>query len=240
MTGWLDGLEAVLVALVAAALLEVLVSRAVRAVLLSFKPLSGEQTDSVHYSRSIFTPGSRDAALVWLGLVLTALGAAGAWVGSGTWAWLALLGFALALGWDLWTWERVAVSTRTVSWRRGWRHSTRQLPISRVTDVHLVEKRLADNLGPLAQPLGTCYVALQLRDGGVAKLPRSGILASRSRVEDVANFVRMQLAIVQEERERSKNDKRREKIAELDPVDIAIRMRLRALSAKDEQAPSAQ
>jgi hypothetical protein len=222
-------LRTLLAGLAGLALLQWLLSRSVRAVETSFKPLSGDLTDVMVYHRSLFTLRSRDVQITWLALGCGAVGVALALASSRGWVWLALLGLVAALGWDLWTWERAAVSTRLVSWRRGWRRSIRQVPISQIREVHLVERPAADWLGPLAGPLGQVYVALELREGGVAKLPRTSALASRARVEDLANYIRMQVAIVEEDRTRKVNEKRREKLSELSPVDIAIRMRLKAL-----------
>lgn len=235
-------LRTLAVGLAGLALLQWLLSRAVRAVETSFKPLSGDLTDVVVYHRSLFTLRSRDVQITWIALGCGAIGIALASASSLRWGWLALFGLLAATGWDLWTWERAAVSTRLVSWRRGWQRSTRQVPISQIREVHVVERPAAAWLGPLAAPLGQIYVALQLREGGVAKLPRTNALASRGRVEDLANYIRMQLAIVEEDRTRKHNEKRREKLAELSPVDIAIRMRLKALkgSTAESAEPAAE
>jgi hypothetical protein len=217
-----------------------LLLRVARAVALSFRPLSGDLTDSAVYHRSLFTLRTPDVQIAWVALACGALGYALSQAGSAQWLWLAAAGLLAAVGWDLWTWERAAASTRMVSWRRGWRRSTRQVPISRIRELHMVERPAARWLGPLAGPLGHCYIALQLREGGVAKLARTSVLASRGPVEDLANYVRLQMASVEEERARKRNDKRREAIAELTPVDIAIRMRLKALRTSpggaDEEA----
>ena len=53
-----------------AIVLELLVAKLVRAVQLSASPLSGENTDSFVYHRSIFTPGEASLAPVWAGLVV--------------------------------------------------------------------------------------------------------------------------------------------------------------------------
>ena len=89
-----------------------LLSRLIRAVLLSYAPLSGDHSDSVVYHRSLLTPGDVDNRVIW---ALITAGGVFTWLavrGSGRWGWLAALALLGALAWDLWTWERAAVSVR--------------------------------------------------------------------------------------------------------------------------------
>lgn len=230
----------VVLALAVLAGLTWLLTRAARAVALSFRPMSGELTDAAVYHRNFLNLQSADVQIIWVLLACGAIGAALARDGSPAWLWLSVVAMVGALGWELWTWERAAASTRMVTWQRGFRRSTRQVPISRIGELHLVERRGPAWLGPLAGRLGQCYIALQLREGSVAKLPRTGMLGGRSQVEDVANHIRLQMAGVEEERTRRRNDKRREAIAGLSPVDVAIRMRLRALRASAEGSPTGE
>ena len=184
------------------------VVRVVRAAWLAHEPLSGEHTDSVLYHRSLWTPGAPDV----LGM-LAALAASGVLItGSLQWqGWLlypALLLWLGALAWDLWSWERVAGSVKFVSWRRGWQQSARRVPVSELREVSVVERRPWKALPRWAQ-LPQCYLVLMLSDGKAVKLPRTGVLfGGEAQVEDFANFVRMQMDVVADNRRRAVADKR--------------------------------
>lgn len=198
-------------ALIAAVALELLVVRVVTAVHLSYAPLSGDETDSVVYQRSLFTPGETTLLGVWGGLV-----AAGLlwWLGAAyDSGWLIALGFLAwlgATGWDLWTWERVAASVKFVSWRRGWQHSTRRVPVAQVRELHVVEKESVLPLGFARVRFAACYIALEMADGKAIKLPRTAVIGGLERVENVANFVRLQMQMVEDTRKRVAAEKRAE------------------------------
>lgn len=198
-------------ALIVAVALEVLVVRVATAVHLSYSPLSGDETDSVTYQRSLFTPGDPALWWVWGGL---AAGGLLWWLGAAFdsgWlialGWLAWLG---ATGWDLWTWERVGASVKFVSWRRGWQHSTRRLPVSQVRQLHVVEKESVLPLGFARVRLAACYIALEMADGKAIKLPRTAVIGGLERVENLANFVRLQMQMVEDTRKRVAAEKRAE------------------------------
>lgn len=213
---------ALLACLAAAFGLEQLVVRMVRAVLQASAPLSGDQADSFTYDRLPWTFGERD--LAWLWLALAAAAAAG-WSAFHFQQYLlllpAILAWGAALAWDLWSWERVAASVKLVSWRRGWRQSVRQVPISRLADVTVHEK-------PGRGPAGVCRLVLMLDDGKVVKLPRCSSWGGLGRAEDVANFIRLQMQQVQDMRRRASNDRRRGRPA-VDPVERELRAKLKAL-----------
>lgn len=194
-----------------AAALEQVVVRVAGAVSLSYAPLSGDQTDSVGYQRSLMTPGDPALYAAWAGLA-----AAGAlwWAGAAaSMGWLMALGWLAwlgATGWDLWTWERVAASVKLVSWRRGWQHSTRRVPVAQIKQVHVVEKPSFINLGLLRLHHTACYIALEMVDGKAIKLPRTAVLGGLARVENVANFVRLQMQMIEDTRRRVAAEKRSE------------------------------
>ncbi|MEW6099764.1 MAG: hypothetical protein AB1666_11320 [Pseudomonadota bacterium] len=207
------------------------VLRAVRAVVLAAQPLSGAHVDSCVYHRSSWTPGEQDLYPVW-----GAVAAAGTAVWAAVafdwgWGWpLAVLAWGAAIGWDLWRWQRVACSVKFVTWRRGWRHSARRAPVARIKEVHVVEKRL---LGPL----GGCYVAFVLDDGKAVKLPRTVLPGGLGAVEDLANFVRLQMQQVEDVRRRIENERRRAGKPPLDPTEREIHARIKALrQAKASEA----
>lgn len=210
------------------------VLRAVRAVVLSAQPLSGEHLDSFVYHRSSWTPGEPDLYPVWAGVALAAVSVWAAVARDGSWGWaVAPVAWVAALGWDVWRWERVACSVKFVTWRRGWRHSPRRAPVARIQDVHVVEKRL---LGPL----GACYAAFVLDDGKAVKLPRTVLPGGLGAVEDLANFVRLQMQQVEDMRRRIANERRRAGKPPLDATEREIRARIKALrEAKAGRAPSA-
>ena len=202
-----------LVLLAAAAGVQRLLSRLARAVLLSYAPLSGDQSDSVVYHRSLLTPGDNDNRIIW---ALIAASGFSAWLAvrfSGGWAWLSFLALVGALAWDLWTWERAAVSVRRVSWRRGWKKSVRRVPVSQVAEVIVTEKPHPWLRGPLATRLGSCYLRLQLRTGDALRLPRTSALTGSTLLEDVANFLRMQMGAADEEKRRAASERKRKRDA---------------------------
>lgn len=184
------------------------VVRVLRAAWLAHEPLSGEHTDSVLYHRSLWTPGPPDVLAM-----LAALAASGALLAASLqWqGWLlypAMLLWLGALAWDLWSWERVAGSVKFVSWRRGWRQSARRVPVSELREVSVVERRPWQAL-PRALQLPQCYLVLMLADGKAVKLPRTGALfGGEAGVETLANFIRMQMDVVADNRRRAVADKR--------------------------------
>lgn len=193
---------------VVAVLLEQAVVRGVRAALLAHQPLSGEHTDSVVYERSLWTPGERELLPVRLALLASGLLAAVALARDDWPLWPALLAWAFALGWDMWTWERVAASVKFVSWRRGWRKSARRVAVSELREVLVVERKRpakgSARLGPAA-----CQLVLMLSGGKAVKLPRTGsALGGEEKVENLANFVRLQMDVVADNRRRAVADKR--------------------------------
>jgi hypothetical protein len=189
--------------------LEIGVVRAVRVALLAHEPLSGEHTDSMVYERSLWTPGERDMLLV-AGLLLASGLLTGAALQWQAWPfWPALLLWLGAAGWDLWTWERVAASVKFVSWRRGWQQSVRRVAVSELVEVHVVEKsRPLPSLPEAWQP-GVAYLTLMLREDKAVKMPRTGSLfGGEAKVEDFANFIRLQMDVVADNRRRAAADKR--------------------------------
>lgn len=191
--------------------LERLLLRMLRVAFLSYEPVSGEHTDSVVYHRDLLALTERDMQIVLALLVLAGLTGALAAGHAGWPFWPALLLWLGALGWDAWTWERAAGSVKFVSWRRGWQHSARRVAVSDLQEVNVVVRRgdTARGIGRYLPP--TCYLALQMNDGKAAKLPRTGTwLGGEKRVEDFANFIRMQIAVVADLRRRAEAEKRSE------------------------------
>ena len=198
------------------------VVRGLRTAWLAHAPVSGEHTDSVVYHRSLWTAGQPDLLAMGAALVVSGWLLAAAWQFARWPLWPAPLVWLAALGWDLWRWERAAASVKFVSWQRGWQHSTRRVAVSELREVNVVERRFAcPGLPAWAQP-GSCYLALMLRDEKAIKLPRTGVwFGGLARVEDLANFVRLQMDMVADNRRRAAADKRAAARRALQPVEPA-------------------
>lgn len=192
------------------AALEQLTAAGVRAVLLSARPLSGEHSDSRVYQRQLCSPGETQLWPAWALLACLGLAVALAWGQAGRgllWA-LAVLCWFGALAWDLWVWERVAASVKFVTWRRGWRRGPRRVAVSDLREVHVVEKPIGPRWLPWRPNLA--YLALVQRNGKALKLPRTGaMLGGAAKVEELANFVRLQMQQVDDTRKRIAAEKRR-------------------------------
>jgi hypothetical protein len=213
-------------------------ARIVKTVLLSYEPLSGDQTDSAVMHRSLLTPGSADNHRLWAALLGAGLAFWAAWRLGVWWAAAGVVLVAAALAWDLWTWERAAVGVRRVSWRQGWQKSVRNVPVSQVREVELVEKPGWSALGPLADKLGACYLRLRLHTGDSLKLPRTSTLTGRNGLEDMANFLRMQMALADEEKQRLAKDQQRAAKPALSADDQALRRKLIELRRAGGGTPS--
>jgi len=212
--------------------LERLLLRMLRVAALSYEPVSGEHTDSVVYHRDLFALTERDMQIVAALLVIAGIVGSLAMKNAGWPLWPALLLWLTALGWDVWTWERAAGSVKFVSWKRGWQHSPRRVAVSDLREVNVVVRRgpsskgRARGIGHFLPP--TCYLALQMADGKATKLPRTGAwLGGEKRVEDFANFVRMQIAVVDDLRRKAEAEKRsaaRRNALPVEPVHPASRI----------------
>jgi hypothetical protein len=204
-----------------------------RTLLMARDPLCGEHADSRAYHRSLWSTDRPENALA-----LSALVVSGGLVAAGlqTSAWLLVPAELLWLGvlvWDLWTWERAAASVKFVAWRRGWQRSTRRVAISELREVHVSERYLSlPPRWPAPLRPGCCSVTLVLRDGKAVKLPRTGTLfGGEAQIEDFANFLRMQMDVVADNRRRAAAEKRAAKrqAMELPPAHPATRLDHQAL-----------
>jgi hypothetical protein len=236
----MKGFLSLLILLAAAAGLQRLLVRLARTVILSYAPLSGDQSDSVVYHRSLLTPGDADNRII-IGLV--AASGLATWLAirfHGGWGWLALLALAGALAWDLWTWERAAVSVRLVSWRRGWKKSVRRVPVSQVAEVVVTEKPHPWLRGELGTRLGSCYLRLQLHTGDALRLPRTSALTGSTQLEDVANFLRLQMGAADEEKRRTANERRRRREASQGPEEARQEELQRRLAKLRREGPGSR
>jgi hypothetical protein len=197
-----------LLALTGCLAVERVLVHAIRALLMAAWPMIGGQEASAgrlaRYERSVFTLGAAEARTVLVALLLAGLGLWLGWGGSPAWTGAGLLAFALALAWDLWTWECVEVSRWQLAWRRGWRHSVRRLPLVQVAEVHVVERRarLPGRWLPrhLGRVLGASYLAVELHNGRAIKLPRTALASGGAAVEQVAHHLQRHLRVVERQR----------------------------------------
>jgi hypothetical protein len=198
------------VAIAATAALEQLVVTGLRTVLLAHKPLSGDLPDSRTYHRLLLTPHEPQMLGLLALLVISGFATWQCFVDGWTWLGIAAPLWIAALAWDMWHWQRAAASVKFVAWRRGWQRSARRLAISQIKEVHVVEKVGGWSWMPQRLRPTACYLALVRRDGSAVKLPRtSAWMGGVSRVENFANFVRMQIDIVSDTRKRVAAEKRR-------------------------------
>lgn len=204
------GLLPALLAAALAVLLERAVAGGLRALLLAREGRSdaaASRTWCYHRNPWAFDRGDLLAVLAALalsgGLAATALDHGADWLLPAALLW------AGALGWDLWTWERVACSVESVSWRRGWRSPVRRAPVIglrsvRVTRGHAWGRQIPGWLQP-----GSHRLVLELSDGMAVELPRTGdLFGGRASVEQVARFLRTQIAEVATHRRLAANDRR--------------------------------
>lgn len=193
----------------AAVALQRAVLHGVRAAWLAHEPLSGEHTDSALYHRSPWALDEPELLGVVGLLALSGLLAAVSLLGDTGSVWLALPAWLAALALDLWGWQRAAASVKFVSWRRGWRRSARRVAVSDVREVSVVERGAFGGRWPARAQPRVCYVALLLRNGKAVKLPRTATLfGGDAEVERFANFVRLQMDVVADNRRRAAADKR--------------------------------
>lgn len=210
-----------------------------RGTILIVRPLTGDK-DAVVYHRSIFTPGSHEVLALWALLIAS---------GAMWWIWLtldypslnapAIVIFGVSVGWELWTWERVAASTRYVAWRRGWQQGTRRVHIKSMRDVRVSEKQPGLVLGRWVH--SACRLTVILRNGKTARLPTTSTLASLHEVEGTMDFLRLQLEEADKIRRRMAATARQAegsvKAAELSTEEQELRQRLATLRrAKAAQA----
>lgn len=190
---------------------ERLVVRAVRGALLAVNPVSGDHTDAAVYHRNLTALSERDMQLVALALVASGVSMAAAWHFAAWPVWPSLLLWAAALGWDLWTWERAAGSVKFVSWRRGWKQSVRRAAVSDLQEVNVTVRRHEKPPLPAWLLPPSCYLTLIMRNGQAVRLPRTGAwLGGEAQIENLANFVRLQIEVVADNRRRAAADKRSE------------------------------
>lgn len=200
-----------LLAAATAVLLERTAMRGLCALWLKKRPISGEHVDSCVYQRNLWAPDQADTLAVAAALACSGVLAAYGLQGNTEWLEMAALLWLAALGWDLWSWERVAAGVKFVSWRRGWRKSVRRVAVSDLREVRVSERRPLGRLLPSFAVPSTCRLVLVLRDGKAVKLPSTGSLFGGARsVQQLADFVRLQVNLVADNRRRAAADKRAE------------------------------
>lgn len=222
----------------------VLAARAVKAVAWSVAPLAAGEPQAYVYERDVWRtaePGALQvvAAAAAAGLVFWLAGLLQSW-------WmlaLALLAWAGALGFDLLSWQRVAVSANNLWFQRGWGQKVHQVAFENIRDVAVEER---DERGFTLRH-GTrnrvCRLQVRMKDKRVVALPKTDAHTGLADVEEVANQLRQRLRHL-EDREAIKRSQQRgsdtaREAAEAPPRDDAeLRRALRKLRA-NATAPDA-
>lgn len=172
-----------------------LCSRALKAILRVARPLARGEPEIAGYERKVYhTADPQLLGVVGAALVAGLLLWLGAWTAS-AWAWLPGIGsVALALGLDLWFWQRVAVSAENVWFQRGWIGTVHQVAIENIREVEVHEADAPGLTLRHGRNNRCARLSLHLRDHSVAALPKTDADGGLDEVEAVANQLRMRQA----------------------------------------------
>jgi hypothetical protein len=226
------------VALAFGVALHAVISRAVKAVLSSARPLASGEPEAFGYDRRVY----HTAAPQMLAVIGVAL-AAGLlmWLAYITgWGWLGGLGLLVvlgAVGLDLWWWERVTASATYLWFQRGWAGHVHQLLIDNIAEITVDEAEVGGFTLRRGRRNVVCRLTLRLKDKSVVKLPKTDAYNSLADVEAVANHVRMRHQQAEDRRALSDAEKRAEtaaaEAAKAKPSrDAAMLLELRRLRQK--------
>ncbi|MBX3604368.1 MAG: hypothetical protein KF788_03820 [Piscinibacter sp.] len=172
----------------------VLAGRAVKAVLWSVSPLAEGEPQSFTYERDTFRtaePGAMQVvgAAAAAGLLFWIAGLAHSW-----WlAALALLGWLAALGFDLLTWQRVAVSANNLWFQRGLGQTVHQVAFENIRDVAVEERDERYFTLRRGTRNRVCRLQVRMKDKRVVALPKTDAHTGLTEVEEVANQLRQRL-----------------------------------------------
>jgi hypothetical protein len=168
------------------------ISRAVKAVLESARPLSTAEPEAFRYERSVYgTPASALQPIIGLALLAGLL----FWLAMGwgrAWGWtLGLLLVAGAVTIDLLRWQRAAASANYVWTQDGVRGPLTQVAIENISELSVQED---DEAGGFTLRHGQanrrCRVHLRLNSDEAVKLPWTDAHTGLDAVEAMANHVR--------------------------------------------------
>jgi hypothetical protein len=162
----------------------------VQRLLLAVYPMTHTASEKI-YIRSMFTFSHGEVLVLWVLLICSSA----MW-----WAWLsldtqamsgpAIVTFAVAALWELWTWDRVAINSNYISWRHGWRQNVRRVHLKSVRDIRIIESQDVPRWG---RWLNSARLVVVLRNGKTARLPRTSASLCLRDIEDVAIFLQSHL-----------------------------------------------
>lgn len=170
-------------------------ARALKGILRVARPLARGEAEIARYERKVYhTADPQTLRVVGAALVAGLLLWVGAWTAS-AWGWLAgIAGVALAVGLDLWFWQRVAVSAENIWFQRGWNATVHQVAIENIHDVEVQEADAPGFTLRRGRNNRSARLALHLRDHSVVALPKTDAEGGLDDVEEVANQLRLRQA----------------------------------------------
>jgi hypothetical protein len=172
-----------------------LLAGAVKGVIASARPVTGDESMTAHYERRVYR--TADAAMLQVAGVAAAAGGL-AWLGvalGAGWPWaLALLALGAAVALDLNRWERVGTSPTAVWVQRGVRGRPHRIPLEQVLDLRVEE----EDVGGFTLRHGThnrvARLWLRLPDQKALALPVTDAGQGLEGMEAVANQIRSRKA----------------------------------------------
>jgi hypothetical protein len=178
----------------AAAVVHVLASRAVKAVLWSVSPLATGEPQAFTYERNPWRTAEPHSLQL-----MAAVAVAGVivWIGavraSGWLIALGLLVWAGALALDLLRWERVAASANNLWFQRGLGQTVHQIAYENIRDVAVEERDARGFTLAHGTKNRICRLQVRMKDKRVVALPKADAHSGLGDVESVANQVRQRL-----------------------------------------------
>jgi len=171
--------------------LHALIARSVKTVLAAARPLASGEPEACGYERRVY----HTAAPQMLGVVVAALIAGLVlWVGYATGSgWIGALGVLavlVAVGLDLWWWERVTASASYLWFQRGFKGHVHQVLIDNILDISVDETEVGGFTLRHGRKNAVCRLMLRLNDKHMVALPKTDAYNGLADVEAVANHLR--------------------------------------------------
>lgn len=213
----------------------VLAARAVKAVLWSVSPLAEGEPQAYTYERNVWRTAEPSAlqvvgAAAGAGLLFWIAGLAHSW-----WlAALALLAWGGALGFDLLSWQRVAVSANNLWFQRGLGQTVHQVAFENIRDVAVEERDERGFTLRRGVHNRVCRLQVRMKDKRMVALPKTDAHTDLADVEEVANQLRQRLRHLEDResirRSQAKGSEAAQAVAEQPPAeDDELRRALRKL-----------
>lgn len=173
-----------------------------KSLLWAWSPLAQGEVEAFAYQRAVY----RTADLNLRPVVMVVAGAGVAWGGglvcpapiSMLLMFSGVLAILAALVMDLQRWERVAVTSSSLWFQRGFGHTVHHLSIHNIAEVTVQERD--ERLATLRRWRGNRNIRLsvQMSDNRVVTLPKTDVRSGADAVEQVANFMRHRLQQIRE------------------------------------------